>query len=161
MIIVPEYAVSNTGLVMNKRSGKILKPGSVGKYLHVTLSVNNKQTQEYIHRLVADAFIQKESPNLCVDHIDGDTHNNNARNLRWVTTRQNGMNKPKQTRNKSGFKGVSWSSHRNKWHACIRIDRRTIHLGDFDTPEEAALIYEKKAEELFGEFNRRGEAESA
>jgi hypothetical protein len=53
--------------------------------------------------------------------------------------------------NKSGYRGVYSDSKRNKWAADIRTNGRTIHLGRFDSKEEAARAYNKKALELFGE----------
>ena len=45
--------------------------------------------REYVHRLVAEAFLGSSHDGAVVDHIDGDTTNNRLKNLRWVTQRQN------------------------------------------------------------------------
>ena len=64
---------------------------------------------------------------------------------------QNNANRPKQTNNTSGFKGVF--KRRFKWVAQIRFMRKTIYIGIFDNPEQAHIAYKEKAKELFGEFS--------
>jgi len=55
------------------------------------------------------------------------------------------MSKPK-----SNFYGVSFSTAANKWQAKIGHNYQQIHLGVFDTEEEAARAYDKEALELKG-----------
>lgn len=94
------YEVSNLGRVrsidriVNKHliNGKILNVRN-GIYLTVTLSKNGKAKQMTIHRIVAIAFIPNQNNYGYIDHIDGNKHNNNASNLRWVTCSMN-MNNP-------------------------------------------------------------------
>ena len=52
--------------------------------------------------------------------------------------------------NKSGIKGVY--KYRQKWASQIQFNKQTIHLGLFDTIEEATIARQTKANELFGEF---------
>ena len=72
-----------------------------------------------------------------IDHIDGNKLNNDIKNLRDVTNQENHKNQPKRSDNKSGCTGVRWNSNANKFRAEIRKDGKTIHLGYFDTLEEA------------------------
>jgi len=99
------YQVSNTGLVRSldrvvdhptngkvNRKGKELKPGAGGAnraYLKAYFSVEGKQTSEYVHRLVAKAFIPNPDNLPEVNHIDGDPFNNNVSNLEWCTHSDN------------------------------------------------------------------------
>jgi group I intron endonuclease len=46
-------------------------------------------------------------------------------------------------RNRKGIKGYSWHKLHKKWIAKIVSNKKTIHLGSFDTPEEAAEAYQK------------------
>ncbi len=48
------------------------------------------------------------------------------------------------------YRGVV--QHFNKFHARIRSDGRKLYLGSYDTPEDAAMAYNRAALELFGEF---------
>ena len=57
-------------------------------YLVVNLYKNNKQHRKYIHRLVAEAFVEGDT-SLSVNHIDGDKLNNCPENLEWVSLREN------------------------------------------------------------------------
>lgn len=65
--------------------------------------------------------------------------------------------------NKSGFRGVHFSQALKKWYAQIKVDGKGIHLGRFDTPEEAAKLYDAAALHYFGKdayFNFPGQIES-
>ena len=48
---------------------------------------------------------------------------------------------------RSRFPGVSWVKKGRKWHAQIRINGRTKHLGSFKVEEDAARAYEAAAKE--------------
>ena len=56
--------------------------------------------------------------------------------------------------NKSGFKGVTWSTAANKWAASITINGKRKHLGTFASAKEAHNAYCRAAENAFGEFAR-------
>lgn len=87
-----------------------------------------------------------------VDHRDGNGLNNQRENLRPATRTQNMQNRAGW--GSSGFKGVSWFAQRGKWRARIAADGREKTIGYFDTAEDAARAYDRKAVELFGEFAR-------
>lgn len=46
----------------------------------------------YIHRMIAETFLENPENLPCVDHIDGNRYNNNVTNLRWCTSQQNRLN---------------------------------------------------------------------
>jgi hypothetical protein len=98
-----------------------------------------------IHRLILDAPEGME-----VDHVNRDKLDNRRSNLRLCTRSQNKANTGIISTNTSGYKGVSF--HKNKWQASIRIDNKLLYLGRYDTKEEAAEAYNKKAFEQWGEF---------
>jgi hypothetical protein len=89
-----------------------------------------------------------------VDHKDGNGLNNARSNLRLATNAQNTINSRRSSRNKSGYKGVSWNKENHKWYAYIKINGRNKHLGTFDTPEDAYAVYCAAAIEHHGEFAR-------
>lgn len=89
-----------------------------------------------------------------VDHINGNGLDNRRSNLREATKAQNGQNSGLSTRNKSGFKGVRLIARTGRWIAEIRPNRKTIYLGTFATPDDAARAYDAAAVEHYGEFAR-------
>lgn len=86
-----------------------------------------------------------------VDHKDRDRLNNTRENLRLATPSQNTVNST-SVGNKTGFRGVRKPNKGKKWEAVITLNQEKIFLGGFDSPEEAAVAYNEKANELFGEF---------
>jgi len=99
--------------------------------------------------------IMGDPEDLVVDHINGDPLNNCRENLRIVTQQQNNMNQTIRKTNKSGVSGVSWHKSANKWVATLCIKYKQIHLGCFDTLEEATKARKDAEEKYFGEFARR------
>lgn len=94
---------------------------------------------------------------LLVDHINGNPLDNRKENLRLCIQSQNMANARKTTKKKtsSTYKGVhkeSSAGYKNPWSAYITKDKKRQNIGHFATEEEAALAYNQRAEELFGEF---------
>jgi len=89
---------------------------------------------------------------LHVDHKDGNGLNNLRSNLRVATVGQNASNRDMNHYNKSGYKGVSWCTSRNKWRAYISYKDKTINLGSFNLAVSAAIKYNEFAKFYFGQF---------
>lgn len=58
-------------------------------YARVRLIVGGKRINFYIHRLVAEAFIDNPERKKEVNHIDGKKNNNHFSNLEWTTRKEN------------------------------------------------------------------------
>jgi hypothetical protein len=86
---------------------------------------------------------------MSVDHIDGDTSNNSIRNLHIVTAKQNVENRKKQSNNSTGYSGVTAHKPTGKWQGRIKHNSKLMHVGLFDTPEQARDAVETKRKELF------------
>lgn len=106
-----------------------------------------------LHRL-AWLFITGSWPEGDVDHRDGDPHNNAWANLRLATNQQNQYNGNRRRNNTSGFKGVCWDKPVRRWRATIAHNRKSVFLGHYDTPEEAAAAYAGGAKLYAKEFAR-------
>lgn len=87
-----------------------------------------------------------------LDHVNHNTLDNQKSNLRIATRSQNCANRRKFKNNKSGFIGVIWHKHIQKYQAYISKDKKITHLGSFTDPVEAAKARDAKAKEFFGEF---------
>lgn len=115
----PDYEVSNFGVVRSKdmarvvpskwggtmerkTKGKVLKTWSAGRgYEMVGLGAGGRN-KHYVHRLVAEAFCDGQSPHKEVNHKDGDKNNNSFENLEWVTKSQNMLHRTHILNKKSG-----------------------------------------------------------
>ncbi len=87
-----------------------------------------------------------------IDHINRNGLDNRRENLRVCSSSQNGINRPHQKNSSSGLKGVHKYNYAGKWAVSIKKDGKSIYLGVFLDKTEAAIVYNKKAKELFGEF---------
>jgi hypothetical protein len=88
-----------------------------------------------------------------IDHINHNGLDNRIANLRVATPQQNLWNTRKRKCNcSSKYKGVSRSKSKKKWRARINFNGRGIFIGYFDIESAAAMAYDAKAKELFGEY---------
>ena len=86
------YEVSDLGRVKSLKHGKekILKPQKINNgYLLVDLYKDGHKKQKYIHRIVAEAFIQNPQCLETVNHRDEVKTNNAASNLEWMSPADN------------------------------------------------------------------------
>jgi hypothetical protein len=110
------------------------KRNAVG-YACRTIYIRGKFTLLLMHRL-----INKTPEGLFTDHINRNKLDNRKSNLRTVTKRINNRNQGLGSRNTSGFKGVNFTKDK-KWRAYGKDEYgKFIHLGQFNTPEEAAAV---------------------
>ena len=91
-----------------------------------------------------------------IDHIDNDKTNNRIENLRDVTGNQNQQNRPLNSNNKSGVKGVHWDSCNRKWKAQVRVNSTTKHIGMFTELADAAEAVKQARIKYHGEYANHG-----
>ena len=84
-----------------------------------------------------------------IDHICRVPACVNPAHLRAVSPKQNAEHLALNTNNKSGVRGVSWCTTRNKWKACVKHNYRTLSVGYFHDLEEAKAAVIAKRNELF------------
>jgi hypothetical protein len=100
-----------------------------------------------MHRMILGVT----DPMVFVDHINHNGLDNRRSNLRICTAQQNNMN-AKKRKGLWKYKGVAFDSRSNYWYARIRHNNKLIHIGTFQTIEDAAYAYNQKAVQLFGQF---------
>ncbi len=81
-------------------------------------------------------------PEENVSPVNGDRDDVSINNLALRTTAELARGNDLRATNRSGMKGVSWNADHGKWVASITRDYRRVHLGYFDTKEDAAAAYE-------------------
>lgn len=93
-------------------------------------------------------FVMDYTGELLIDHRNGCGLDCQRANLRLATYSQNGANR----RTGGKLKGVRWRASKQKWETRIVCQGKRYKLGEFESELEAALAYDAKAVELFGEF---------
>lgn len=140
------YQISDSGLVKSigyykyvhgiyvfVKRDLVMTPTDNGNgYLIVSLKKLGRRKSCYVHRLVAEHFVENKFDKKYVNHIDGNKKNNNASNLEWVTQRENvlhsvdSMKKPKK-KYKASNTGEKYICFRGgRYRLCIRnlnVDR--------------------------------------
>jgi hypothetical protein len=96
---VPEfgnYYVSPEGGILSlakshgrKGVPRILKPTVNDGYARVKFWKDGKYHTRKVHRIVATVYCPGFAPNLVVNHINGVKTDNCAKNLEWITNREN------------------------------------------------------------------------
>ena len=72
--------------------------------------------------------------------------------MRPATCSQNRANTKFYITNTSGYRGVYYDKDRDKWKAVAFHNYKKTYIGRFNTPEEAALAYNRAAIIYHGEF---------
>ena len=109
--------------------------------------------KRYLAYRVAGFWMTGKWPSDEVDHKNRVRVDNRWDNLRLADTFQNKRNTSVYRNNRAGLKGA-YLTVGGRYTTRIRIDGKNLHLGTFDTPEEAHALYVVKSKEHFGEFAR-------
>ena len=103
----------------------------------------------YLHKLIAEKYLshlRTDIKNLA-GNKDADKLDCRIENLQWrsrsVASRQ------RKTSSNAGYTGVY--KENGRFRAVISHDKKSMHLGMFDTAEEAAEAYNRKSKEFFGD----------
>ena len=105
--------------------------------------------QVLFHRLILNASCESQ-----VDHINRNKLDNRKCNLRLCSATQNHYNKSQQSNCQSGYRGVALNQY-GRWVANINQNGKSIFLGSYTTPEDAANAYDSAAAIVAGEFAYR------
>jgi len=126
------YTTNSNGEIFSKKVGRKIK---LKKQIHkgyefVSLMKDGKRYNKSVHRIVAIAFITKNNRLPCVDHIDGNKRNNNKKNLRFVTYKENAINASKLgllkiTNKKQIYEIDSTNKIIGEFDSCLDAERKT------------------------------------
>ena len=100
------------------------------------VSIKGKHYME--HRIIMMLCFGHTPENAEIDHINHIRNDNRLFNLRFVTHGENMRNKSVSSKSTTGVTGVCFYKRLQKYMAQIKVNREFIHLGYFDTLEEAA-----------------------
>lgn len=118
-------------------------------YKQVAIKINGiKRNRVLLHQLIAATFLDYkfQGHKLVIDHIDSNILNNHIDNLRIITHREN--NSKERTIKSNLPVGVTWHKRDKKYMSQIIINNKHIHLGYYNTQEEASKAYINKLESL-------------
>lgn len=107
----------------------------------------------YLHRLIW-LYVTGVWPTNRIDHKDLNKANNRWKNLREATHGQNTMNRVVRSNSRSGYKGVTWTSHVRMYRVRIMSCGKRVEVGYFPTIAEAHAAYCAIAKKLHGKFMR-------
>lgn len=158
------YQVSNLGnirslnrRVVNRQSGstRTCKGGMIAPfdnghgYLVVSLCKEHIRHNHYVHRLVAEAFVENPDEKTIINHLDYNTKNNNASNLEWCTQVENIRHSVEHMRKPRSKCKPTITGHK---HIGFRYGKFRVHIDKigvdrtFQTIESAIAFRDKVLE---------------
>ena len=146
-----KYEVSNTGKVRNVHTKelKAIRKSKTG-YSITDLKENGEKHTKYIHRLVAEAFVENAFSFPCVNHIDENKSNNHADNLEWCTTAYNnayGTKNQRCSETKTKRIGVKVSMVDRHTNEVIKTFRSITEASKFIGVTKQGIAWALKSEE--------------
>lgn len=115
-----------------------------GRFYCTSIAIPRKNIKTVLmHRLIMNAPLGQ-----IIDHANGNSLDNRKHNLRFATSSQNQANRKIHRNNTTGFKGVCY----NKRSKSFVVSSGNNHIGYFKNKIDAAIAYNKYAQENFGEF---------
>lgn len=104
--------------------------------------------RQYVASRLAWWFVYDSWPGeRRIDHINHLRDDNRISNLRLADASANAANMPARSKPKGVYKRKN-----GRFSASIGVNYRHIHLGVFDTEQQAAAAYNEAATRHFGEF---------
>lgn len=113
--------------------------GYAGKTFYIG---NGKFIWFAIHHVISGSPLYKN----VIDHINGNPLDNRRSNLRIVTRRQNGQNA--KIHRSGRLPGTHFRDDRGKWRAIYSLNNKQVHIGYFETENEAHQAYLSAVEKV-------------
>jgi predicted acetyltransferase len=103
----------------------------------------------YLHKIIAERFIPEKrlQKKWVVSAVNGDKLDCRLENLTFRP--RSTVSRLRRTKSSTGYTGV-YQEHQ-RYRAVISINGKAVHLGMYDTAEEAALAYNRASKKEFGE----------
>ena len=142
------YEVSNLGRV--RLNGEIVQPGIHKGYYIISCF--------RVHRAVAELYVPNPENKPFVDHINTDSLDNRAENLRWVTTKENNNNPLTRKHSSEARKGKPGKPHTEETKRKISEARRgkpSTFYGKTHTEEAKRKNSEAHKGKTFSEEHKR------
>lgn len=117
-------------------------------YIWTWDNINRRYVMMHRHIMA----IQKPLNGLLVHHKNAIKHDNQRHNLELVTGSQNQVARTNFRVSATGYRGVYPNQTAGRYKAMIRYNYKLVYIGTFGSPKEAALAYDNKAKELFGDL---------
>lgn len=135
----------NRSGLLGKEAGCI-NPGRNKPYQEIRI---NKKNIKRAHIVYLFAHGHCAVPQ--VDHINGDSLDDRAVNLRPATGAENARNRKRYPKKTTLPMGVYYTRQR-RFRAQICFNNKNISLGTYATPQEASAVYQYARKQYFGEF---------
>jgi hypothetical protein len=103
----------------------------------------------YLHKIIAERFLThtKDDKRRLVGARNGDKLDCRLENL--IYRSRSTASRQRKSSSHTGYTGVY--KENNRYRAVISISGKSVHIGMFDTAEEAASAYNKFSREMYGE----------
>lgn len=108
----------------------------------------------YFEHMLAWYFATGIWPKNDVDHKNMVRNDNRLSNLREATRSQSNFNKNVRKDSLTGIKGVRWCTQKSKWEAHAGLSGQRIHIGFYDSKEEAKRVRDEFAMPIHKEYFR-------
>lgn len=135
---------------------RLRKDGSLGRVAG-TLDETNGYIKIMVDKVIYRAhrlaflYVDGKLPPNDVDHKNRTKSDNRWSNLRHATHQENMHNKPAHTAKILQFKAVR-DHEDGRYSSKISVMGTTLHLGIYNTPEEANAAYAGAARVIYGDF---------
>lgn len=151
LLSVLDYDPSTGKFYWKVRPARKIQIGDEAGYKHSEgyIAISYKNVTYFAH-VLAWFYVHGTWPANLIDHENRIRTDNRISNLRQATNSTNAHNMAKHRDNVCGFKGVA--QNRKRFSAKIYVSKKNIHIGTFDTPEDAARAYDQAALQHFGAY---------
>jgi hypothetical protein len=150
----PTYEVSTLGRIRNAvKHAKdnlehVRRPDINSKgYARLRMLCGGRIVRKFVHRLVAETYLDNPDNKEMVDHINGDHTDNRLCNLRWTTRSENMLNgKVRKDKKHTTYRNVIKNGKYYRWKVCVRGHIHTSK--NFKTEQEAYTDFLEKSKDL-------------